>query len=46
MTAEDSHLGAEVAARTERRWASISVVIVVVLALTAAFAGIHRATMP
>jgi cytochrome c oxidase subunit 2 len=46
MTAQDSHHGAEVAARTERRWAIISIIIIVMLALLAAFAGIHRATMP
>ncbi len=32
--------------RVERRWASISIGIIVLLALMAAFAGIHRATMP
>jgi len=32
--------------RVERRWASISIGIIVLLALLAAFAGIHRATMP
>jgi cytochrome c oxidase subunit 2 len=46
MTAQDGDHGAAVAARTERRWAIISVIIVVMLALLAAFAGIHRATMP
>jgi cytochrome c oxidase subunit 2 len=46
MTAQESHDGAEVTARTERRWATISIIIVVVLALLAAFAGIHQATMP
>jgi len=46
MTAQDGHRGAEVAVRTERRWAIISIIIIVVLALLAAFAGIHRATMP
>ncbi|HMM90091.1 cytochrome C oxidase subunit II [Bradyrhizobium sp.] len=46
MTVQDGNHGAEIAERTERRWAVISVVIVVVLALLAAFAGIHRATMP
>jgi cytochrome c oxidase subunit 2 len=46
MTAQDGHHGAEVAARTERRWAIISIVIIVMLALLAAFAGIHRTTMP
>ena len=46
MTAEDSHRGAEIAARTERRWATVSIVVTAVIVLTAAFAGIHRATMP
>jgi cytochrome c oxidase subunit 2 len=46
MTVHDDHRGAEVAERTEKRWATISVIIIVVLALLAAFAGIHRATMP
>jgi cytochrome c oxidase subunit 2 len=46
MSVEDPHHGAGIAARTERRWATISVVIIVVLTLVAAFAGIHRATMP
>jgi cytochrome c oxidase subunit 2 len=46
MTAQDGDHGAAVAARTERRWAIISVIIIVMLALLAAFAGIHRATMP
>ena len=32
--------------RVERRWASISITIIVLLALLAAFAGVHRATMP
>jgi len=38
--------GARVAERIERRWATLSVAIIVVLAGMAAFAGIHRATMP
>jgi len=46
MTVEDAHHGGEVAARTERRWATMSVVIVVVMTLAAALAGLHRATMP
>jgi cytochrome c oxidase subunit II len=46
MTVENSHRGAEIAARTERRWATVSVIIVVVLTVMAAFAGIHRVTMP
>lgn len=46
MTAQESHRGAEVVERIERRWATISVIIILVMALLAAFAGIHRATMP
>jgi cytochrome c oxidase subunit II len=46
MTVQEGNHGAEVAQRTERRWATISVIIIIVLALLAAFAGIHRATMP
>jgi cytochrome c oxidase subunit 2 len=46
MTVQDGHHGAEVAARIERRWATISVIIIVLLAVLAAFAGIHQATMP
>lgn len=48
MSAQDTHgrASAEVAARVERRWATIAVIIIVVMALLAAFAGIHRATMP
>jgi cytochrome c oxidase subunit II len=46
MTVQEGNHGAEVAERTERRWATISVIIIIVLALLAAFAGIHRATMP
>ena len=46
MTVQDDHHGAEVAERTEKRWATISVVIIIVLALLAAFTGIHRVTMP
>ena len=50
MSAEGAHsngsASAEVAARVERRWATIAVIIVVMMALLAAFAGIHRATMP
>jgi cytochrome c oxidase subunit 2 len=43
---QDDHHGAEVAERTERRWAILSVVIATVLTLVAAIAGIHQATMP
>ena len=46
MSAEDTHRSVEVAARVERRWATIAVIIVVMMAVLAAFAGIHRATMP
>ncbi|WP_028137481.1 cytochrome c oxidase subunit II [Bradyrhizobium japonicum] len=46
MTVHDGNHGAEVAVRTERRWATISVIIIVVLAVMAAFAGIHQVTMP
>lgn len=47
MTAQDHDIGdAQVAERVERRWATLSVGIIVVLAAAAAFAGIHQATMP
>ena len=46
MTVQEDDRGAEIAERTERRWAIISVAIIIVLAVLAAFAGIHRATMP
>jgi cytochrome c oxidase subunit 2 len=47
MTLQDNHAaGAVVAARIERKWAMVSVAVIVVLAGMAAFAGIHQATMP
>ena len=46
MTNLDAHQDAEIAERTERRWATISVIVMIVLPLMAAFAGIHQATMP
>ncbi len=46
MTVQEDHHGAEVAERTEKRWATVSVLIIILLAVLAAFAGIHRATMP
>ena len=48
MTTETEHhsLGEAVSARIERRWATLSIVIVGVLAGMAAFIGIHQATMP
>jgi cytochrome c oxidase subunit 2 len=44
--AGDRHAAADTAERVERRWASVMIVIVVLLAGMAAFAGIHQATMP
>jgi cytochrome c oxidase subunit 2 len=38
--------GAEKSEQVERRWAIISIVIVSLLVVMAAFAGIHQATMP
>lgn len=35
-----------IAARIERRWAILSIAIIVILAGMAAYAGIHQATMP
>ncbi len=51
MTNETSPLhgdpaGADVSARAERKWATVSVVIVFAITVVAAFAGIHQATMP
>src|SRR5262249_18861662 len=37
---------ADTIARSERRWATLSVVLIIILVLVAAFAGIHQATMP
>ena len=42
----DHDIGAAVAARIERRWAVLSIVIVGVLVGMATFIGIHQATMP
>jgi cytochrome c oxidase subunit 2 len=42
----DHNTGEAVAARTERLWATMSIVIVGVLVGMAAFIGIHQATMP
>jgi cytochrome c oxidase subunit 2 len=47
MTTEAGHsIGEAVAARIERRWATLSIVIVGVLVGMAAYIGIHQATMP
>jgi cytochrome c oxidase subunit II len=45
-TGTDHSIGETVAARVERRWATLSIVIVGVLVGMAAFIGIHQATMP
>jgi cytochrome c oxidase subunit 2 len=46
MTLQEGAHGGDIAERTEKRWAMISIVIIVLLALLASFAGIHQATMP
>ena len=46
MTVEDGHHVGEVAVRTERRWATIAVILMIVLTSMAALAGIRQATMP
>jgi cytochrome c oxidase subunit II len=48
MSTETEHhsLGEAVAARIERRWATVSIVIVGVMVGMAAFIGIYHATMP
>ncbi len=46
MSADTHHDGESVAERVERRWAILSIAIVVLLAGMAAFAGIHQASMP
>lgn len=51
MTDQTSHgfdpsSGGEVAASAERKWAAVSVAIVLLITVMAAFAGIHQATMP
>jgi cytochrome c oxidase subunit 2 len=40
------NLGADRAARSERRWAFVSIGICTLLVVMAAYAGIHQATMP
>ena len=47
MPSVPSHPESErVAERAERRWALVSIVLIVAIALAAAFAGIRQATMP
>ena len=43
---EVTHIGPDPAERVERRWATISIAIVALLVVMAAFAGIHEAVMP
>ena len=38
--------GAQLAARVERRWATVCALIIALFIAMAAFAGIHQATMP
>jgi cytochrome c oxidase subunit II len=45
-TDTDHGIGEAVAARIERRWATLSIVIVGILVGVATFIGIHQATMP
>ena len=45
-SAPDHAVSAHIAARSERRWATLSIAIVVALAVMAAVIGIHQATMP
>ncbi len=48
MTAASGHDGdgADTVARAERRWATLSVGIILLMVLMAGFAGIHEALMP
>lgn len=47
MTDDPNHTaGAMVAARIERRWGTVSIGIIVLLIVMAAYAGIHQAVMP
>jgi len=43
---EATHTSPDPSERVERRWATISVVVVALLIVMAAFAGIHEAVMP
>ena len=43
---EVTHTGTDAADRVERRWATVSIAIVALLIVMAAFAGIHQAVMP
>ena len=46
MTNLDAHQDATIAEHTERRWVTVMVIVMIVLPLMAAYAGIHQATMP
>lgn len=46
MSQASGHDGADAAARIERRWGAISVALIALLVVMAAFAGIHQAVMP
>jgi cytochrome c oxidase subunit 2 len=46
MTEPQSHSSANVTARVERKWATISIILIAVFACVAAFAGIQHGTMP
>jgi cytochrome c oxidase subunit II len=46
VNADNHSTSADVSARIERRWAAISILIVVFLTGMAAYAGIHQAVMP
>jgi cytochrome c oxidase subunit 2 len=45
-SASEQDPGSEAAARIERQWAAISICILALLVVMAAYAGIHQATMP
>jgi cytochrome c oxidase subunit 2 len=46
MTNADAPRDVQVAERTEHRWVMVCVIVMIVLPLLAAVAGIHQATMP
>lgn len=46
MSVHEPGDGAAVAARIERKWALVSIAIIVVITLLAAVAGLHQSTMP
>jgi cytochrome c oxidase subunit 2 len=45
MTPDNHDLAAN-AERAERRWATVAIAVIIVLAAAASFAGVHQATMP